>query len=205
MLGLPNEPQPGQPIIAADIYRAVRYVKNTTPRQASGILRRGGSGGNTLRPITRLPVRQWPTGGVASWTFKLYNTSQGATGQIQVNGNDNLVAQLNGVIAKVNSTANNIKTGGAYPQLSITGNGYVYAYCTLSTSSGSTSISEIDIYYQGSQPSPLTDAMTYAWVLLGTISDYSSGSDGNVTFTLANAQTTGYSQFMVCGTNAYAW
>jgi hypothetical protein len=143
------------------------------------------------------------TAGTSAWTFKLYNTTQGENGQIQVNGNDNLVAQLNGFIANVNGIPNNEQTGSppAYPQLSITGNGYVYAYCTLD---GSGNITEIDIYYEGSAQTPLTDGLTYAWVLLGTISNYSS-SGSSVTFDLANAQNTGYSQFRVCGGGYDVW
>jgi len=146
------------------------------------------------------------SGGGNAWTFKLYNTSKGSTGQLQVNGSDALVAALNGVIAKVSGTPNNVASGTppVYPQLSITGNGYVYAYLTLSTTSGITTVTEIDIYYEGSVQTPLTDASTYAWILLGTITDYALTA-GKVNFTLANAQSSGYSQFAMCNGSYMVW
>jgi hypothetical protein len=60
MLGLPNEPLPGQPLRASDQAAFLRYVKNTTMRSAPGGLVTPGSGGLTQRRITRPKYYQWP-------------------------------------------------------------------------------------------------------------------------------------------------
>ena len=48
MLGLPNEPLPGQHLRASDHAALVRYVRSITPRPGPGRLVNTGSGGSTI-------------------------------------------------------------------------------------------------------------------------------------------------------------
>jgi hypothetical protein len=204
MLRTPNEPLPGQPITAADVAALARYIKQSTPRKSVGQLRRMGSGGFTTRSIAKTAPPGIPA--ASAWTFKLYNTTKTTTGQIQVNGDDGLTPTLNGIPATIGGNTN-VKTGSplAWPQLSITGNGYIYAFCTLATTSGVTTLTAVDVQYLGGLQTPLTDATSYAWILLGTINNYATDDSGNVKFDLGNAQSTGLSQFAVCNGGYNVW
>lgn len=134
----------------------------------------------------------------SGFTFKIYNKSSGSTGQIQCNGGDGFVAQLNSFIAQVSGVNNDTKTGSPpdYPKLAVTGNGVIYVYATLDASGN---ILTLNIFYAGTIPFPdPATPPTYAAALLATVSNYASSS-GNISFDLANAQSTGYSNLVVCG------
>jgi len=71
MLGLPNEPLPGQLMRASDHAAMIRYVKSIAPRPGPGIRTAVGSGGQTRYPILRPASKQWPLGGAQTFPFQI--------------------------------------------------------------------------------------------------------------------------------------
>jgi hypothetical protein len=208
MLGVPNEPLPGQIMRASDAAAQIRYAKQATLRSSPGHLIVTGSGAQTVRRIQKPTSKQWPLGsGAQAFTFELYKKIIGNAAFLQVNGDDGLEPALNGIIARVNSNPANVKIGSpaAWPLLSISSDGPVYAYVTLVTTTGITTVTQVDIYQEGSAQTPLTDAMTYAWILLGSVTDYTTSESGVPDYTLLNAQSTGFSQFQVCNGGYMVW
>jgi hypothetical protein len=85
MLGMPNEPLPGQRLVAADAAAMIRYHKSAVQRSAPGTYSVSGSGGSTRRPITRRPAYQWPMGGGAStFPYQLADVSDTDSGKVTV-------------------------------------------------------------------------------------------------------------------------
>lgn len=145
-----------------------------------------------------------PKYGGPAWPFKVYNTSVGTTGQVQINGGDGFVASLNSFVANVNGQPNNVQSGAplAYPQLSVTGNGVIYLYAVPQTlaASGLPVLTSLDIYYGGSVPSPDTsNPQSYFALLLATITGYTAGK-----FNLANNTNYGYTELEYCDGNLIA-
>lgn len=153
-------------------------------------------------------------GGIPPWPFKVYNTTSGSTGQVQINGADGSLASLSptdGVasgIACVNGNPTNATTGSPpnYPQLAVTGNGVIYAICYLNSSGqvtpgASVGGTGVDILYAGSVPAPDTaNPPTYGVKLLATISNYATDGLGNVSFSVGDANgPVGVTTVQVCG------
>lgn len=139
----------------------------------------------------------WP--GIASvsvsgsWPWRIYNTSVGSTGQVQVNGGDGQVAQLNSFVCNVNGNPSDTLYMGAYPQLSVTGNGYIYAYAVPTTAGTASPLMSLDLYYEGTMQSQDTsNPAGYYWMLVATISNYAIDGSGNVSFNVNNAYGSGY-------------
>ena len=104
------------------------------------------------------------------------NTTSGSTGQVQLNGGDGQVAQLNGFVCNVNGNPSDTKISGAYPQLSVTGNGYIYAYAVPTTPGTASPLTSLDLYYEGTaQTQDTANPAAYYWMLVATISNYQPG------------------------------
>ena len=137
----------------------------------------------------------------AAWPWKVYNTSVGNTGQVQLNGGDGLVASLNSFVCDVNGSPNDTKSGSppAYPQLPISGDGVVYGYA-IPTTPGSPTLTSLDLFYGGTVPSVDTaNPATYYPFLVATITDYATDGSGNVSFTVNNATNYGWTTLIYCG------
>lgn len=212
MLGVPNEPLPGQGITASDLAQHGRYMKSTMHRGSPGQLVSTGPGGTTQRAISRPSFKQWPTnaGPAASptWPFKVYNTTindpiKGHIGQVQINGGDGSVGTLNSFVANVNGNPIDTTLGSppSYPQLSVGGNGGIYGKVTLTTPGTSAPIASLDITYQSSPPGPDTaNPASFLNFLLATISNYAIDGMGNISFKVNNAfGTSGPSTLICCG------
>ena len=209
MLASPNEPLPGEPIRASDLAAIIRYGRQSTSRRGARTMVTSGPGGQSVRQVRRftpIPL-QLSAGASVPFTFELYKIIKGTNAYLQVNGSDGLAAALNGIYANVNGNPNNVQIGSplAWPLLSISSNGPVYAYVTLSTALGVTTVTQVDIFQEGSAQTPLTDAQTYAWILLGSVTNYATNGSGVPDFTLLNAQSTGFSQFAVCNGGYNVW
>jgi hypothetical protein len=208
MLNSPNEPLPGQPILAADAAAALRYARSATLRKGARTMVTGGAGGQSVRNVRRYTLQPlyMPTASTPAWPFKLYKVINSSGAYIQVNGGDGSVATLSPFaaspdgIATVSGTRNDTQTGSppAYPLLPVTENGDVYVYAALN-SSGQVTSCEVLI---GTTPEPdAATPPTYAAKLLGTITAYSAGSgDTPPSFTLADATgPVGITTVGVCG------
>lgn len=156
--------------------------------------------GGTLVTLPRTQASSPPA--AIAWPFKVYNTTVGATGQVQVNGGDGFVATLNGFVANVNGSPNDTKIGSppAYPQLPVTGNGVIYGYAVPTTAGTASPLTSLDIYYAGTLPSLDTaNPATYYPFLIATITGYATDGSGNVSFTVANATNYGWTTLLYCG------
>lgn len=145
-----------------------------------------------------------PSAPPGSYPWRIYNTTKTTTGQVQVNGGDEQVAQLNGFICNVNGSPSDTKTGMplAYPQLAVTGNGYIYAYAVPTTPGTASPLMSLDLNYQGTAQSQDTaNPAGYYWMLVATISNYTTDGSGNVSFDVNNAYGSGYGPgtLMYCG------
>ena len=140
----------------------------------------------------------WPgiTGGTTgSYPWHLYNTTTGSTGQVQLNGGDDQVAQLNGFVCNVNGNPSDTQTGmpPAYPQLAVAGNGYIYAKAVPTTAGTASPLTSLDLTFQTSvQAQDTSNPAAYYWMLVATISNYAVDGSGNVSFTVNNATGSGY-------------
>jgi hypothetical protein len=144
------------------------------------------------------------TSSSASYPWHVYNTTTGSTGQVQVNGGDGQVAQLNSFVSQISGHPTDTKFGSpaAYPQLSITGNGYIYAKATPTTAGTASPLTSLDITFETSpQTQDTSNPAAYYWMLLATISNYAVDGMGNVSFTLNNVFGSAYgpSTLIYCG------
>jgi hypothetical protein len=172
---------------------------------------------NSVKPSSSVRVTQTAAGQIleaiqsggsplGSYPWHLYNTTtpptmSGNTGQVQVNGGDDQVASLNSFVCNVNGNPSDTLVMGKYPQLAITGNGYVYAYAVPTTAGTASPLASLDLYYEGSMQSQDTsNPAAYYWMLVATISNYAVDGSGNVSFTVNNAFGSGYgpSQLYYC-------
>jgi len=99
MLGLPNEPLPGQALKASDHAAMVRYVRQITPRSSPGGLVLAGSGGTTRRPIVQRQPYQWPLGSASPFPYQGSNASDGTAPKVKVRfgTHNNVSPQIGGV------------------------------------------------------------------------------------------------------------
>lgn len=152
---------------------------NRTSNGPAGILLNAKGGGPSAPP--------------GSYPWRIYNTTKTTTGQVQVNGGDGQVAQLNGFVCNVNGNPSDTLISGAYPQLSITDNGVVYGYAVPTTPGTASPLTSLDLFYAGTLPSVDTNnPATYFPMLVATISNYAMDGMGNVSFTVNNAYGSGY-------------
>jgi hypothetical protein len=172
-------------------------------QRGRGIFKRGaGSSGVTISASPGTTIVPSGPGSPQNWPFKVYNTSVGPTGQVQINGGDGFVAQL-GFIANVNGSPNDTKIGSppAYPQLPVSGNGPIYAYGVPVTPGVASPLQSLDIYYAGTLPA--TDSanpQTYFVLQIATITGYTIDPDTEkVSFQVNNATSTGWASLFVCG------
>ena len=152
----------------------------------------------TGQPIT--------SGSTAAWPFKVYNTTvnSGATHtpQVQINGGDGFVASILGFVAQVNGTDNSTQSGmpPAYPQLEITGNGWVYAQLVVAnpgTLASSGDITALDILFAAALPDADTANPQGTCIIpLAQITGYTGG--GSPTFQVLNTTNTGYANAAYC-------
>jgi hypothetical protein len=170
-----------------------------------GILRRGsGDAGFSLASKAKAQSSPSSSGSAPAWPFKVKNTSKGAVGQVQINGGDGFVAQLNSFIFNVNGEPNDTKTGSpaAYPQLSVTGNGVIYGYAVPQTPGTAAPLLSGDVFYAGTVPGGDTASpVTFYPFLIATISNYAVDGSGNVSFDVSNAFNVGPSALIYCGGN----
>lgn len=130
-----------------------------------------------------------------SYPWHIYNTTTGSTGQIQVNGGDGQVAQLNGFVCNVNGNPSDTQIGmpPAYPQLAVTGNGYIYAYAVPTTAGTASPLASLDLYYEGTaQTQDTANPAGFYWMMVATISNYATDGSGNVSFDVNSAYGSGY-------------
>lgn len=147
-----------------------------------------GPAGMTLTGGTAGPAATAP-----SWPWSLKNTTIGPTGQVQLNGGDGFVAMLSSFICNVNGNPSDTLVSGAYPQLSVTGNGFIYAFAVPTTPGDSTVLSSLDLFYEGTaQTQDISNPATYFWMAVATISNYATDGSGNVSFDVNNAYGSGY-------------
>jgi len=157
----------------------------------------GGLAINRVRPKSS-------SGPVTAYPFKVYNTTTGATGQVQINGGDGFVASLNGFVADVNGHPNDTKYGGpptAYPQLAVTDNGVIYGYAVPASAGTASPLTSLDIYYAATLPAVDTsNPATFFPFLVASISGYAVDGSGNVSFTVNNTfgSQNGPSQLVYC-------
>jgi hypothetical protein len=162
-------------------------------QRGPGIFRRGsGTGGFSL--AARGGGGNAPSFAAAtSFPWNLYNKTVGATGQVQVNGGDTQVAQLNSKVCNVNGHPSDTLISGAYPKLAVTGNGYIYAYAVPTTAGTASPLASLDLYYQGSMQSQDTaNPARFYWMLVATISNYAVDGSGNISFDVNNVYGSGY-------------
>jgi hypothetical protein len=174
-----------------DLQRAIRPV-----RYSGAGLRVSHIGGQTFVTAARQTAVAAPA--KVAWPFKVYNTTTGSTGQVQLNGGDGSVAQLNGFVFNVGGSPTD---AAPYPQLAVTGNGVIYGYAIPTTPGVASPLSNGDIYYAGSLPSLDTaNPATYFPFLIATISNYAVDGSGNVSFDVNNAYgSAGPSTLIYCG------
>ena len=135
-----------------------------------------------------------------SYPWHLYNTTTGSTGQVQVNGGDDQVAQLNGNVCEIGydgGPKSDTKTGTppAYPQLSVTGNGFIIAYCQPTTAGTASPLAQLYLYFLAGTTFPTQDTANPAafyYMNVATISNYATDGSGNVSFTVNNVYGSGY-------------
>ena len=186
-----NTPAPGQPINTksfGNLSDASTAARNAPRTDVFGIQAAGGFIAFPAAVVAR-------SGTTGSYPWHLYNTTTGTTGQVQVNGGDGQVAQLNGFVCNVNGNPSDTQTGmpPAYPQLSVTGNGYIYAKATPTTAGTASPLTSLDLTFQTSvQAQDTSNPAAYYWMLVATISNYAVDGSGNVSFTVNNATGSGY-------------
>ncbi len=164
-------------------------------QRGPGIFRRGSGriGGFSLAAHGGGPNSPSSAAAVSGWPWRIYNKTVTTTGQVQVNGGDGQAAQLNSFVCNVNGHPSDTLYMGAYPLLSVTGNGYIYAYAVPTTAGTASPLTSLDLYYQGSMQSQDTsNPAGYYWMLVATISNYATDGSGNVSFTVNNAYGSGY-------------
>lgn len=166
---------------------------STAARQApsSDVFGVQAAGGFVAYPTVARPSSST----IGSYPWHIFNTSAGSTGQVQVNGNDGQVAQLNSFVCNVNGNPSNALIGSppAYPQLSVTGNGYIYAYAVPTTAGTASPLASLDLFYEGSvQSQDTSSTAAFYWMLVATITNYATDGSGNVSFTVGNSFGSGY-------------
>jgi hypothetical protein len=166
-------------------------------------IRQNGLGGYTITGADQSgpqPVNN------QAWPWKVYNTSVGSMGRVQINGGDGFVASLNGFVANVNSNPNDTPLSGppnVYPQLAVTGNGVIYGYAVPATAGAASSLApgsgSLDIFYAGTLPALDTaNPNTFFPFLIATITNYAVTGD-KVSFSVNNATTVGWDALIYCG------
>lgn len=161
----------------------------------------------TIRPGASVRLTRSPGGtlldvvasSVASqsaWPWKVYNTTTGSTGQVQLNGSDGFVAQLNSFVCDVNGDPSDTLLPGpppAYPQLAVTGNGYIYAFAVPNTAGTASPLDSLDLGYYGTvQSQDGSNPAGYYFLLVATISNYTVDGSGNISFSVNNVYGSGY-------------
>lgn len=200
-----NTPVPGQPITSksfGNISEAATAARNAPRTDVFGIQAAGGfiafPGAN----------RASPSPAVGSYPWRLYNTTTGSTGQVQVNGGDGQVAQLNGTVCEIGfdggPPSDTLLPGPppAYPQLAVTGNGFIIAYCQPTTPGLASPLTQLYLYWASTFPAQDTNLpATFYYLPVGTISNYTTDGSGNVSFDLNNVYGSGYgpSTLVYCG------
>lgn len=120
-----------------------------------------------------------------SWPWQVFDTSINSgmthTAQVQVGGNGFLAA-LNAFVSNVSGSPTNVSP---YPQVAVSGNGYIYAKATPTTAGTASPLTSLDITFQTSiQAQDTSNPAGYYWMLLATITNYAAGPP--VSFTLTN-------------------
>lgn len=152
---------------------------------------KGSAGQGIVVPKPRFRLAQPSIAG--SYPWHIYNTTITTTGQVQVNGGDGQVAQLNGFVCNVNGNPSDTLISGAYPQLSVTGNGYIYAFAQPTTAGTASPLTSLDLGYYGTvQAQDTSNPAAYYYLLVATISNYAVDGSGNVSFDVNNVYGSGY-------------
>jgi len=197
----PRLPSAGDPIRASDARVSAAYIRSLYPRESADIGVRITPDGTSYFIKKKAAPRRTPASSSApAFNWKCYNTTQGATGQVQINGGDGFVASLNGFVFNVDGNPNDTLVGGAYPQLAVTGNGVIYGYAVPETPGTASPLASGDIFYSGTLPSLDTASpATYFPFLVATISNYSVDGSGNPHFDVNNATNYGWTTMIYCG------
>jgi hypothetical protein len=213
MLGLVNEPLPGQPLRASDTAAVIRYLRNATPRSTPGSLIITGSGGSTRRPIRRRPYA-WPLTGPLAWPFKVYDASSSDGYYLRVNSGDGQSPGINSQPALIDGTnlTNPIPPDTA-PLLdaSTIGDGspggYVYVKVWLvtsgvhfggldSTGGGGTGV---DVIFSNTALPAIDPDMTYSVPATYAQQLIATANKSGSRLIVENTTITGWSTFNLCG------
>jgi len=183
-------------LTAKRLNQLVKAIQGCTPRPGVGTTLQRFPGGFAYSAAPQNPIIPAT---LIAWPFKVYNTSTATTPQVQINGGDGFVGQLNGFVANVNGNPINVQMGtpSAYPQLSITANGFVYFKATCGTPGDPTTINALDILFATTLPAQDTATPAAFFIQsLATITAFTSPA----TFTLSNVTNYGFTTLYYCGT-----